>query len=62
MDDRVKLMLVLMYRHGRDAPAHLDHLASGFRSVADHEQAAMCVETADRIRRCYSAMAAAREA
>jgi len=62
MTSTVKLMLILMSRHGSDTPAYLDARASALRSTADHEQADLCTGLADRVRHCHQAMATARKA
>jgi hypothetical protein len=62
MEDGVKLMLVLMYWHGADAPAYLDGLANDFQAASDLDQAARCTALAERTRRCLAAVAASRRA
>jgi len=58
----VKLMLVVMWQHGSDAPVYLDAMAREFRAAADHERADACVGLAERVRHCHRAMAGARQA
>jgi len=58
----VKLMLVVMWQHGSDAPAYLDSKARGFRATADYERADACVRLAERVRHCHRVIAGARRA